>query len=340
MSPARRTIAPFGLAALAALASLACKAGGVHAGGAAGIGETGGAGGAGGPDGAAGASVAADGGAPDLAPAGCTRSPAPLRGAGVTLTLTIAPTLGGKPFVYGQPNQSGAGAPVTPLDFRFYLSHAALVTASGARVPVDVVTAGGGVAPYDLHFFNAEDPTTQTLRVLAPPGSYAGVSFTLGVDDACNSSTLGRASPLDAASQMVWPPPFGYLFLRLETSTDHAVADAAADAATDAAASAATDAAAEAAADAGAPAIPPAIHMGGLPGQLFAPTVTAPGALTLAAGVPQTRTLSLDVGALFSGAQGSPDPKAKPFIFPDPEVQIGEVLREHAPSLALFSLLP
>jgi hypothetical protein len=80
--------------------------------------------------------------------------------------------------------------------------------------------------------------------------------------------------------------------------------------------------------------------MGGLPGELLAPMVDAPGALTLAAGAPQTRTLSLDVGALFAGSEGSPDPKVVPHIFPDPEIQAGEALREYAPRLALFSLKP
>src|SRR5882672_8280073 len=197
----------------------------------------------------------------------CPQSPAPLRKTGTTLSLPIAPMLEGRPFVSGETSTLASGAKVTALNFRFYVSHVALLQAGGARLPVDLVTATGAVEPYGVHLFNADEADTQALRVLAPPGTYSGLELTVGLDDACNSGVPGqRTPPLTDTSQMTWPHAAGYLFLRLEDQLD-----------------------VSGAATTGTVAIPTLVHMGGVPGALFAPTVTVAGALVLAAGAPTTK---------------------------------------------------
>jgi hypothetical protein len=248
----------------------------------------------------------------------CPVSPTPLRTTGATLSLSVAPILEGKPFVFGDANALASGVKVTPLNFRFYVSHVSLLQTGGASVPVDLVTAGGAVEPYGVHLFNAEDAASEVLRVLAPAGSYAGLTFTLGLDDACNSGLPGeRMPPLTDTSQMTWPHAIGYLFLRLEDQLD-----------------------VSGAADAGTIAIPTLVHMGGVPGTLFAPTVTVGGALALAAGATTAKTLTLDVGAVFAGAEADVDPATLAMVLPFPEVQAGERLRQHVSKLALFAVAP
>jgi len=226
--------------------------------------------------------------------------------------------LEGRPFVSGETSTLASGAKVTALNFRFYVSHVALLQAGGARLPVDLVTATGAVEPYGVHLFNADEADTQALRVLAPPGTYSGLELTVGLDDACNSGVPGqRTPPLTDTSQMTWPHAAGYLFLRLEDQLD-----------------------VSGAATTGTVAIPTLVHMGGVPGALFAPTVTVAGALVLAAGAPTTKTLSVDVGQVFAGAEADGDPAALAKVLPFPEVEAGERLREHVPKLALFTLAP
>jgi hypothetical protein len=172
--------------------------------------------------------------------------------------------------------------------------------------------------PYGVHLFDAESPETAALRVFAPAGSYTGVSFTLGLDDACNSGVPSqRRPPLTDSSQLTWPHAIGYLFLRLESRVDVGGA----------------------AADAGAAAVPAAIHMGGAPGRLFAPTTTAPGNLVVASTTPAHATLALDMGALFAAAEGDADPSIVMSLFPGDEVRAGEALRERA-ARGLFVLRP
>ena len=320
MSPPRRNVLiALAVAAFGGFAGLACQASHAR--------PNGGSAGVAGRDAAAGAGsgVAPDGGerdgiAADAPLASCPKAPPPLRSGGATLALSFAPVLEGKPFVFGEPNALSSGAEVTPLNFRFYVSHVALLTAAGASVPVDLVSASGALEPYDVHLFNAEEPTSQVLRVLAPAGTYVGLSFTLGLDDACDSGAPGdREPPLTDTSQLTWPHTQGYLFLRLETQVDTS---------------------ADAGHDGGAPAIPPAIHMGGTPGRLLAPRITVTGGLALSTGAPTTRTVTVDVGALFAGAEADGDPATLATVLPFPEVLAGERLREHASGLTLFVLAP
>lgn len=329
MNPLARTLTVVGMLALIAL-SLGCQGTTARFYGAAGAGGSG-AGGMGGSE--VDAAPPSDGSTKDAAPSTCNATPTPLRTSGGTLALAIEPRLGGKAFVFGEPNATPDGGTITPLNFRFYVSHVALARATGAPVPVDLVTASGAPEPYGIHLFNAEDPTSHTLRVLAPPGAYTGITFTLGIDDGCNSEPPSRhTEPLTDSSQMTWPHLIGYLFLRYEGQVAPA---ATADAGAPADAGAASDAGA-------AGLFPSAVHMGGVPGQRFAPTVTTPGAFSIAAGQPTQRPLILDVGTVFQGAATAVDPASlEGLIGGLPEtILAGERLRQHAPGLPLFVLGP
>ena len=198
-----------GLLGVTLVVAFAAACGGGAAGGMGGMSGAA-AGAAGGVTGAAGLGGGAGSGAGGAAASdwsSCVVMPAPLRTSGTLLELTIDPMLGGQPFVYGEPNRLGAEVTgtVTPLNFRLYISEVRLLTAAGGSVPVDVVTAARLPEPYDVHLFNAEDESSRVLRVLAPPGTYTGVEFILGLNDACNTSSMaGRKPPLTDTSQMTW----------------------------------------------------------------------------------------------------------------------------------------
>jgi hypothetical protein len=243
--------------------------------------------------------------------------PTPLRTSGTIVELTIDPMLGGQPFVYGEANVAPAGGTITPINFRFYISDVRLLTVAGDAVRVDVVTDAGSPAPYGVHFFNAEDATSRTLRVLAPTGAYTGMTFLLGLIDACNNSGFAeRNPPLSSTSQMTWPPPFGYLFLRYESLLT--VGGQGAD---------------------GGVVPPGSIHMGGLPGSLLAPSVRVDGQLAVAPGAAVRRSLRLAMEQIFLGTN-TPADLTGVLLPPGNEVEAGERLRRSAPSLQLFTFGP
>lgn len=268
-------------------------------------------------DGAAGAAsidAASDAGdIPEVAPASCVEAPAALHAGASALSLPIETVLGGKPVVFGEPNDLPGGGTVIPLNFRFYVSHVALIDPNSARIPVDLVDAHDALEPYGVHLFVDTDEASHALRIHAPPGSYAGIELVLGIDDGCNSSPpAGKHEPLGPDSQMVWPMGFGYLFLRFEGQLAGA-------------------------ADAGAP--PNVIHMGGFPGLLFAPTVTITGPFTIAARVDSMRKVRLDLGAVFQGAATPLAPSTAGTSVTPPD-DPGYRLREHAPQVPLFTFAP
>lgn len=243
------------------------------------------------------------------APSACKAAPQALRATGSILTLIVQLRYNGGDFVFGEPNVGPAGETITPLNLRFYVSHVALTRQNQAPLPVDLVTPAGEVVPHGVHLFNAEDAASSVLRVLAPPGEYTGVSFTLGVDDACNSeSPTLHSPPLTDGSQMTWPHLAGYLFLRYEAQVTPAGAQ------------------------------PNQIHMGGTPKRVFAPTVSATGPLTVPDAPEISAHLNLQMDYVFRGATSEIDPSAQSPLPGFPEVLAGDRLREHAPQLPLFVL--
>lgn len=262
-------------------------------------------------NGGASSGAAGTAGAGEAAPA-CPEAREPLRVGGTVVELSFAPSLGGKPFVVGEPNPM-AGGQVSPLNLRFYVSEPSLVAADGTSLAVDLVSSSGQPEPYGVHLVNFEDPASTSIRFLAPPGSYAGARFTFGINDACNNGDASRSAPLSVNSQMVWPHFAGFLFLRYEAQW---LAEPGAVAAT---------------------APPPSmIHMGGVVGSVFAPQVTVAGALTVPATGAVTRKLDVSFDEIFRGASSADDVSDLPLQ--GPEVVAGERLRRAAPTLAIFKL--
>ncbi|HVR60494.1 MAG TPA: MbnP family protein [Polyangia bacterium] len=254
----------------------------------------------------------------------CPEEPAPRWPSGATMQLDIAPLLAGQPLRFEQANTASDGQVVTPLNFRFYVSVVSLTKADGSgTVPAEIVDDKGAVQPFGVHFYSADTPGSDVLRVRAPAGSYSGLAFVLGLDDSCDTGQPSRDPPLDYKSQMTWPPPFGYLFLRYAGQT---TAPAAPDGGVPA--------------DAAAPdSIPTSIDMGGLPGAELAPVMKVAGALILAAGADTRRTLQLSMDELFKGAS-IPARVPAAIAPPGPEGGLGENLRQSAPTLPIFGLAP
>jgi len=272
-------------------------------------------------DGAGGSVVggnAAAGGAPATTTT-CAAHPSALRAQGGVLSLVLTPTLAGQPFEFGQPNPLAEGGSLVPLNFRFYISQVELLPSSGGPVPVNLVTPTGDVEPYDVHLFNAEDDASATLRVLAPPGTYQGLSFALGIQLACNrQSPASMSEPLSDISQMTWPHTGGYLFLRYEGRYT------------------AENGSTEARAD-----VPPAVHMGGNITQELVPRVTVSGALTIPASGTLEERLIVDMSKIFAGATAKIDVSDVAVgLLSAPESIAGERLRRELPTLEAFVLAP
>ena len=223
------------------------------------------------------------GGAGGAPAASCDEVPQPLRASGTLVEFSFDLVYIGQAFVYGEPNAGPSGATIVPLNVRFFVSQVALSRAGADPLPVDIVSDAGVPQPYGIHLFNAEERATTTLRVLAPAGAYTGLTFLLGLTDACNSGNSSRRSPLNDASQMYWGFPLGYLFLRYEgRDTPAGQAD-----------------------------LPPVeIHMGGVPGILFAPRMRLDGALTIpsAGAGPYRKGIRVVMEQIFLGATTETDP--------------------------------
>jgi hypothetical protein len=293
---------------------------------------------AGGLPGSATQSAPVDGGDAASGP-GCPETPAAHAVGATIVAFPTTPFVGGRPMVYGQPNSLSGGGTLTPLNLRFFVSGVSLVRADATSQAVDLVTADGTLEPYGVHLFNAEDPASTTWRIRAVPGSYTGMIFLLGLTDACNALAPGASGALSTTSQLSWPPPFGFLFLRFEARIE------------------APDGGWLVGPDGGAAARPlDAIAMGGLVGFLLAPTVHVGGPLDVPGPLPASppavveRPLRLDMDQVFEGATANvdvshaiPAPPGGGGPFGPPggdEVLAGERLRQTAPGLPLFVLDP
>ena len=253
----------------------------------------------------------------------CLEAQPAIQPEGQLVTFQTDPYLDGAPLIFGEPNALPGGGTLTPLDFRYYISEVTLKSGDGRLTRVDLVSADGEVEPYGVHFFNAEDAPSTAWSIRAPAGTYTGLVLTLGLDDVCNAFDEGRKAPLDVNSQMTWPPPFNYLFLRFEANVAGASVDRQ-----------------------GQPWLS-AIAMGGLQGSLFAPVVHVAGQVKVPARGEVTRHLRVDMEQLFNGANTAAAlPTAlvsipeTPGVVDSSEGGAGERLRQSAPNLPLFILDP
>jgi hypothetical protein len=288
--------------------------------GAGGAGMSAGNGGAGMSAGNGGAGMSAGNGG--AAASLCPEHPTPLRTLGTVVSLPMKLVMAGKPFVFGQSNALSDGGSLVPLNFRFYISEVQLLRAGGEEpIAVDIMTAAGTPPPYGVHFFNAEEADSSTLRFLAPAGEYTGLSFALGLKLACNRQQPSTLSdPLTDVSQMTWPHTGGFLFLRFEGRVT---------AGGGAGISSATSE------------IPPAVHMGGniLTELLPYVTVSGSGALSIPASGSLEKGMRVVMDEIFKGASSAIDVSdmAGP---PAPDTVAGERLRRELPDLHVFELEP
>jgi hypothetical protein len=258
----------------------------------------------------------------------CPETPPTRAAGGTTITFQTDAFLGGKPMIYGEPNALPGGGTLTPLDLRYFVSEVALTRDDGSLVQVDLVTAAGALEPYGVHLLNAEDAPSTAWSIRAPAGTYPGMQLLLGLSDACNANSQA----FSVESQMTWPPPFGYLFLRFEARIDGIApmggppSGGGVDGPVD------------------------AIAMGGLVGSLFAPIVHVDGQLIVPESGPIVRHLHLVMDQVFKGATANVNASGAPPGVPggggpsgapsQDEIIAGERLRQTAPHLPLFVLDP
>ena len=234
-------------------------------------GTLGGTGGSPNTGGSPGTDVAGMGGAtPDagtpVAPVECLEHPAARTVPTTPISIKVELSYAGSPVTFGEPFAIDGGT-LTLTNLRFYISNPALRLPTGGDVPVDLMAGDGALAPYGVVLVNAEDPSAMTFQIAAPAGDYSGLSFLVGIPDACNGVDYGRSPPLSAISQMTWPPPFGYLFLRYAGKRGEGTP---------------TDA------------TPGAIDMGGFPRQILAPRIWAESDLRISSARTVRLTVALD----------------------------------------------
>jgi hypothetical protein len=359
-------------------ALVSAGAGGSPAGAGSGGGGTAGSVGGGGQAGSsAGSGAAGDGaGAGGLAAELCPLAPAPRLAAGTVLEFPIDLTLGGAPFVFAEANPVPGGGTLTPLGMRFYVSNVALLRDGVEPLPVDVVTSSQGVAPYGVHFFNAEDTASATLRVLAPAGEYTGITFLWGLAQPCNTvHSAGAGEPLSATSGMSWPHT-GFLFFRYEGRYAFPTVQAGGGAGAGGAGAGGAGAGGAGAGGAGASGAgaggagaggagaggagaggagaggagagnpflmyPPVIHMGGNLIEPLAPAIRIQGQLSVPATGPVQKRLRVVMDEIFKGALANVDLTGfeAPHADVGEEILRGERLRRSLPTLNVFSFEP
>ena len=147
--------------------------------------------------------------------------------ADMTVSIPFAAEIGGKPFSCTETftGLGSTGAEAQAVDFRLFVSDAALVKADGSLQPIaldqdgqwqldtlallDFEDASGNCA-------NGTAGTNTTLRGTVPEGDYTGLAFTVGVPFAQNHGdpTL-LPSPLNVTA-MFWNWQGGYKFVRID----------------------------------------------------------------------------------------------------------------------------
>jgi hypothetical protein len=317
-----------------------------RSGAAGGVGGSG-KGGIGGSSGAPAQGVSGSAGAGGDSTERCPEAPTPRLAAGTVVELPLELTLDGAPLIYAEANPVPGGGTLTPVGVRFYISEVALLRDGAEPLPVDVVTPAGTVAPYGVHFFNADDDSSTTLRVLAPIGDYQGIAFLWGLAQPCNERNSARnRPPLSHTSEMNWTDT-GFLFFRYEGRTEFAgqagasSGEAGAGGAEADGAGAAGTPGAGTGGSAGNPSsrYPSVIHMGGNLFEPLAPWVRVEGGLSVPAVGPIQKGVRVAMEQVFAGALADVDLTG--FMGPPgEEVLKGERLRRSLGGLTVFSFEP
>lgn len=115
-------------------------------------------------------------------------------------------------------NANGENFNVTLL--KYYISNISLKNENGETVTI----------PKDESYFLVDeaDKASQTLTLKnIPSGNYTSVSFIIGIDSLKNTAPVEqRTGVLDLSNAMYWAWNSGYIFLKMEGTSDAAPADA------------------------------------------------------------------------------------------------------------------
>ena len=147
--------------------------------------------------------------------------------ADMTVSIPFAAEIGGKPFSCAEifAGLGSTGAEAQAVDFRLFVSDAALVKADGSLQPIALEQDGQWQLD-TLALLDFEDAsgacasgtagTNTALRGTVPDGDYTGLVFTVGVPFAQNhgDSTVS-AAPLSTTA-MFWNWQGGYKFVRID----------------------------------------------------------------------------------------------------------------------------
>ena len=152
-----------------------------------------------------------------------TGDPAGTDTARVMMSFNLETVAGATSFALDSTMTSPGSVPFKVSKFRFFVSQFALIDASSKAVPVTMVDPAGKPMKYDLTLVDYENPASTTLRVLAPKGSYSGLSFSVGVpvvgskgDSLNHADASQQTAPLDVDNDMYWGWNPGYIFLKIE----------------------------------------------------------------------------------------------------------------------------
>lgn len=103
--------------------------------------------------------------------------------------------------------------------FNYYISNISLKNENGETVTI----------PKEESYFlvKESDKASQTITLKnIPSGNYTSVSFIIGIDSVKNATNETRTGVLDLANAMYWSWNSGYIFLKMEGTSDAAPADA------------------------------------------------------------------------------------------------------------------
>ena len=147
--------------------------------------------------------------------------------ADMTVSIPFAAEIGGKPFSCAETfaGLGSTGAEAQAVDFRLFVSEAALVKADGSLQPIALEQDGqwqlDGLALLDFEdasgaCANGTAGLNNALRGTVPDGEYTGLAFTIGVPFAQNhGDPTVSAAPLNTTA-MFWNWQGGYKFVRID----------------------------------------------------------------------------------------------------------------------------
>ena len=147
--------------------------------------------------------------------------------ADMTVSIPFAAEIGGKPFSCAETfaGLGSTGAEAQAVDFRLFVSEAALVKADGSLQPIALEQDGqwqlDGLALLDFEdasgaCANGTAGLNTALRGTVPDGEYTGLTFTIGVPFAQNhGDPTVSAAPLNTTA-MFWNWQGGYKFVRID----------------------------------------------------------------------------------------------------------------------------